>query len=73
MSVKIMAIPAILVAAMFSFSAASGAQPMDAIQTLSARQQAIVPIAAFIATGDLERLRPALHEGLNAGLTVNEI
>ncbi|MBE0598994.1 MAG: carboxymuconolactone decarboxylase family protein [Desulfuromonadales bacterium] len=73
MSVKIMAIPAILVASIFSISAASGVQPMDATQTLSARQQGIVPIAAFTATGDLERLRPALHEGLKAGLTVNEI
>ena len=40
---------------------------------LNAREQGIVPIAAFTASGDLERLKPALAEGLAAGLTVNEI
>jgi len=40
--------------------------------TLSARQQAIVPIAAFAAAGDLPRLSTALSKGLDAGLTVNE-
>jgi 4-carboxymuconolactone decarboxylase len=42
-------------------------------QTLSTGQQSIIPIAAFTAMGDLEKLRTALHEGLDAGLTVNEI
>ena len=46
---------------------------MDADQALNARQQSIVTIAAFTATGDLEKLRTALHEGLDASLTVNEI
>ena len=41
--------------------------------TLSRRQQAIVPIAAFTAKGDMERLPEALNAGLDAGLTVNEI
>lgn len=40
---------------------------------LSPRQQAIIPIAAFTADGDLQRLKPALIEGLEAGLTLNEI
>lgn len=40
---------------------------------LDARQEAIVPIAAFAASGDLEELKQALNEGLEAGLTVNEI
>lgn len=40
---------------------------------LNARQRAIVPIAAFTASGDMDRLSPALHEGLDAGLTVSEI
>lgn len=40
---------------------------------LNARQQAIVPIAAFTASGDIDRLKTALTEGLDAGLTVNEI
>ena len=42
-------------------------------QELRARQQQIVTIAAFTAKGDLVRLKTALHEGLDAGLTVNEI
>jgi alkylhydroperoxidase/carboxymuconolactone decarboxylase family protein YurZ len=46
---------------------------MDPTQVLSAKQQGIVPIAAFTAIGDLEMLRAALHEGLDAGLTVNEV
>ena len=41
--------------------------------TLSHKQQAIVPIAAFTAKGDMERLPEALNAGLDAGLTVNEI
>src|SRR6218665_3127749 len=36
------------------------------------RQQAIVPIAAFAAAGDLARLNTALNHGLDAGLTVND-
>jgi 4-carboxymuconolactone decarboxylase len=41
-------------------------------ETLSARQQAIVPIAAFGAAGDMASLAVALHQGLDAGLTVND-
>jgi len=40
---------------------------------LNAKQRAIIPIAAFTANGDLARLKTALNEGLDAGLTVNEI
>lgn len=43
------------------------------VDTLSVRQQAIIPIAAFMAKGDLKHLPKALNEGLDAGLTVNEI
>lgn len=46
---------------------------MDARQSLSAGQQSIVAIAAFTAKGDMERLKAALNEGLDAGLTVSEI
>jgi alkylhydroperoxidase/carboxymuconolactone decarboxylase family protein YurZ len=42
-------------------------------QGLSSRQQGIVPIAAFTANGDLEKLKSALSSGLDTGLTVNEI
>lgn len=41
--------------------------------TLSQEQQSIVTIAAFTASGELDRLKAALAEGLDAGLTINEI
>lgn len=41
--------------------------------TLSNQQQAIIPIAAFAATGDLESLNRGLNQGLDDGLTINEI
>lgn len=40
---------------------------------LSRRQKSIIPIAAFTASGDLMPLENAFAEGLDAGLTVNEI
>jgi 4-carboxymuconolactone decarboxylase len=43
-----------------------------ASETLPARQQAIVPIAAFAAAGNLASLSTALNQGLDAGLTVND-
>ena len=46
---------------------------MDGFQALSTKQQNIIPIAAFTANGDLDKLKIALQEGLAAGLTVNEI
>ena len=46
---------------------------MDVNQALSTKQQSIIPIAAFTANGDLDKLKTALQEGLAAGLTVNEI
>ena len=46
---------------------------MDENQTLNEKQQSIIPIAAFTANGNLESLKAALNDGLNAGLTVNEV
>jgi quercetin dioxygenase-like cupin family protein/alkylhydroperoxidase/carboxymuconolactone decarboxylase family protein YurZ len=40
---------------------------------LDAKQRKIVGIAAFTARGDLPQLEIALAEGLDAGLTINEI
>jgi alkylhydroperoxidase/carboxymuconolactone decarboxylase family protein YurZ len=51
----------------------SEAQTMNRGQSLTAKQQNIIAIAAFTANGDLERLKVALNDGLDAGLTVNEI
>jgi 4-carboxymuconolactone decarboxylase len=64
---------AFIFAQMFSLPVISEAQNMDANQALDAKQRSIIPIAAFTANGDMERLRTALNEGLDAGLTVNEI
>ncbi|WP_345993236.1 carboxymuconolactone decarboxylase family protein [Sulfurimonas sp. HSL-1716] len=40
---------------------------------LDTKQQAIIPISVFTANGDMEKLKPALHIGLESGLSVNEI
>ena len=50
--------------------AQANAQEMD---TLSKKQQAIVPIAAMTAKGDVENLKTAISEGLDAELTISEI
>lgn len=41
-------------------------------QSLSAQQKAIVPIAAFAAAGDIEKLNTALQRGLDAGLSISD-
>ncbi|MEK6481300.1 carboxymuconolactone decarboxylase family protein [Catalinimonas sp. 4WD22] len=59
----------------FHFSIAQNRNMQDASsnnQTLDAKQQSIVTIAAFTALGDLEQLQNALNNGLDAGLTINE-
>jgi 4-carboxymuconolactone decarboxylase len=65
-------IPAVILALMLSIVAIADAQTVNT-QPLSSKQQSIVTISAFTANGDLEKLKTALNEGLNAGLTVNEI
>lgn len=40
---------------------------------LDVRQQAVIPIAAFTAAGNMSKLETALNNGLDNGLTVNEI
>lgn len=42
-------------------------------EALNSRQKAIIPIAAFTASGNLDKLKPSLHQGLDAGLTISEI
>lgn len=41
--------------------------------TLNARQQSMVAISALSASGDLDNLKSALTQGLDAGVSVNEI
>ena len=73
MDKKITATLAVIFATMFSFATISEGQNMNDKQALSAKQRSIIPIAAFTANGDMEKLTSALNEGLDAGLTVNEI
>lgn len=42
-------------------------------EELNLKQKAIIPVAAFTASGDIEKLKPALVKGLETGLTVNEL
>lgn len=48
------------------------AMPQATSETLSAKQQTIPLIAAFMAASDMPRLNAALNQGLDAGLTVSE-
>jgi 4-carboxymuconolactone decarboxylase len=73
MNNKYTAFQAVIFALLLSCTTIAGAQDMDKNQTLSAKQQSIVPIAAFTANGDLQKLKTALSDGLDAGLTINEI
>jgi 4-carboxymuconolactone decarboxylase len=63
---------AVTLAVMLSCVAIAEAQTVST-QALSPKQQGIVTISAFTANGDMEKLKTALNEGLDAGLTVNEI
>jgi len=64
-------VPTLLVA-MFCITTISEALA-ETNKTLSARQKAIIPIAAFTASGNISKLGIALNAGMDAGLTVNEV
>lgn len=55
------------------FGVANARQNADTDEALDARQQKIVTIAALASKGELDKLKPELSAGLEAGLTVNEI
>ena len=46
---------------------------MQANQTLDIKQQSIISISALTAKGELVQLKKALNDGLDAGLTINQI
>jgi 4-carboxymuconolactone decarboxylase len=71
MSIWSIILSSILVS-MFSIATISEAKTMKN-EGLNAREGKIVTIAAFTANGDLQKLKTALNEGLDAGLTMNEI
>jgi len=70
MNKKLTVIFAGVFVSMFIFATISEAQTMKS-EGLNAKQQKIVTIAAFTAKGDLQKLKTALNEGLDAGLTIN--
>jgi alkylhydroperoxidase/carboxymuconolactone decarboxylase family protein YurZ len=50
-----------------------GEDTMTKHHALNQKQESIITIAAFTANGDLAKLKTSLNEGLDAGLTVNEV
>ena len=58
---------------LLSISGNAKAQNTMLENSLSKQQEKIITIAAFAAKGDLNKLKPELIAGLEAGLTVNEI
>jgi 4-carboxymuconolactone decarboxylase len=56
-----------------AFAAEHESAPMSSEQTLSRKQQGIVPIAGATALGDMSLLDEALNRGLDAGLAVSEV
>ena len=46
---------------------------IESKKSLTAKQQSIITIAAYTAQGELRDLKTALNEGLDAGLSINEI
>ena len=69
MNKKITCILAGIFTSMFGIVSISEAQTMKS-GGLNAKQEKIVTVAAFTASGDLQKLKTALNEGLDAGLTV---
>jgi 4-carboxymuconolactone decarboxylase len=73
MSKKHTAFLTVMFALIFCFTATAEDKNMDKNKALTPKQQSIIPIAAFTANGDLPKLKTALKEGLDTGLTINEI
>lgn len=69
---KLTMILAVILIAVLSFITISEAQTMTN-GGLNTRQGKIVTIAAFTANGNLQKLKTALSDGLDAGLTISEI
>ncbi|KGO90973.1 carboxymuconolactone decarboxylase family protein [Flavobacterium subsaxonicum] len=64
----------LMVLGMAMFSNRVNAQQMTTQDaTLSPTEKSIITIASLTAKGDLENLKPALNNGLEAGLTVNQV
>lgn len=64
---------AAVLALLVGIGTVSKVQAMNNALSLDAKQQSLITIAAFTASGSMEKLNVALNGGLDAGLTVNEI
>ncbi|MBD2701563.1 carboxymuconolactone decarboxylase family protein [Spirosoma sp. BT702] len=62
-----------IVGCFITFNQLNAQNRMSQPGPLSPKQQNIVVISSLAATGNLQKLMPALNAGLDAGLTVNEI
>ena len=62
----------ILVVFAITFASSAVSFANAKITTLTQKQQAIVPIASYTSTGDMDNLKKAINDGLDAGLTINE-
>ena len=70
---NIRVIKLLIMAIVTSLTMAAQTTPEAASNVLSDRHQAIVAIGSYAGRGDLEHLDEALVQGLDAGMTVNEI
>ena len=59
-----------LVVSLFNVTATVQAQEINN-SSLNGKERGIVAVAAFTANGDMEKLKAALNEGLDTGMTVN--
>jgi 4-carboxymuconolactone decarboxylase len=63
----------LLIVAVFCMFSNAEAKDLNDIELLDSKQQCIITITALTANGNLTGLTKALHAGLDAGLTINEI
>lgn len=64
----------LLVLIIFGFTSDANRKPnTDPTMNLDTAQQSIITIASLTAKGDLKNLEMALVDGLESGLTINEI
>lgn len=73
MKIAILAILVILISLLSGPAFSSEGMNTEKHHPLPLRQQCIIPIAAFTANGDIDRLIPVLNQGLDDGLSINEI
>lgn len=60
--------------AMFLVCLSADPEPVPAGRSsLTPRQRCMIPVATFTAVGNMDALKGAIHNGLDAGLTVNEV